>query len=56
MSAGLSLREAADFLLAHDMRILLVVFGSDAYSLAGSLFDDVKSFVDDRYVDEASAC
>lgn len=44
-----------DFLLSHDMRILLVVFGSDAYSLAGSLFDDVKSFVDDRYVDEASA-
>ena len=41
-----------DFLLSHDMKILLVVFNSEAYSLAGSLFDDVKSFVDDNYVDE----
>ncbi len=43
-----------DFLLKHDMDILLVVFSAEAYSLAGSLFDDVRSFVDDNYVRERS--
>jgi O-acetyl-ADP-ribose deacetylase (regulator of RNase III) len=43
-----------EFLMSHDMSILLVVFGSEAYSLAGSLFNDVRSYVDDRYVEEAS--
>ena len=43
-----------DHLLYHDIRIILVVFSQKAYSLAGSLFDDVRSFVDDNYVQEKS--
>ena len=42
-----------DFLLTHDLRILLVVFGQDAFSTANRLFDDLRSYVDDRYVDAA---
>lgn len=47
-----AIRAFTDFLLENEMQILLVVFGSDAYSLAGSLFDGVRSYVDDRYVSE----
>ncbi len=52
---SVAIRSFTDFLMTHDMRILLVVFNRDAYSLAGSLFNDVRSYVDDRYVEERSA-
>ena len=42
------------FLMTHDMQIILVTFGGDATALAGNLFGDLKSYVDDRYVDEAT--
>ena len=42
-----------DFLLTHDLKILLVVFGEDAFSKAKGLFADLKSYVDDRYVNSA---
>ena len=44
-----------DFLLTHDLSIILVVFGRDAYSLARGLFGDLKSYVNDHYVGEAEA-
>ena len=39
-----------DFLLTHDMRILLVVFAQEPYTLARGLFGDLKTYIDDRYV------
>lgn len=39
-----------DYLLSHDIQIYLVLFNAEAFRLAGSLFDDLKSFVDDQYV------
>ena len=41
-----------DFLMEHDITIYLVLFGSEAFGLASSLFDDLKSYVDDHYVAE----
>ena len=41
-----------DFLMEHDMTILLVLFNGKAFSLASSLFSDLKSYIDDNYVAE----
>ena len=42
-----------EFLLTHDLRIILVVFGGDSYALARGLFGDLRSYIDDRYVGNA---
>ncbi len=41
-----------DFLPDHEMQIFLVLFSADAFDVAGSIFDDLKSFIDDNYVSE----
>ena len=41
-----------DFLLEHRMRIVLVLFNSEACEAAGAVFDDIRSFIDDNYVGE----
>ena len=42
-----------DFLQQHeqDMDVYLVVFDKKSFQLSGSLFDDVKSYLDEHYVD-----
>ncbi|MBR6259607.1 MAG: macro domain-containing protein, partial [Oscillospiraceae bacterium] len=40
-----------DFLLTHDMTVYLVLFNGEAFDLASSLFDDLKSYIDDNYVE-----
>ena len=47
---SVAIRAFTDFLLANDMQLVLVVFDDTAFSLAGSLFDGVKSYVDEHYV------
>ena len=42
-----------EFLLTHDLRIILVIFGRDSYTLARGLFGDLRSYIDDRYVGKA---
>lgn len=42
-----------DFLLTHDMRVILVMFERGTAALGGGLFSDLKSYIDDRYVDDA---
>ena len=54
LAMSVAIQAFTDFLMSHDMKIILAVFNKEAYSLAGSLFDDVKSFVDDNYVEERS--
>lgn len=41
------------FLLEHEMEIMLVVFGEEAYHVSGRIFDDVKSYIDEEYVNSA---
>jgi len=44
-----------DFLLNHEMQIYLVILDGEAFRLAGGLFDDLKSYLDDNYVEECGA-
>ena len=44
-----------DFLMDHEMLITLAVFGEDSYRISGKLFDNVQSFIDDDYVDQAES-
>lgn len=39
------------FLLRHEMEIILVVFGETAYRLSGQIFEDVRAYIDDSYVE-----
>ena len=40
------------FLADHDMQIFLVVFDQKSFKIFGSLFQDVQSFIDERYIEE----
>lgn len=46
-----------DFLQQHEceMDVYLVVFDKKSFQLSGSLFDDVKSYLDEHYVEERLA-
>ncbi len=50
LALATAVRAFTDFLLDHEMQIELVLFNARAFGLAGSLFDDLKSYVDDHYV------
>ncbi len=52
VALAVALRAFTDFLLEHELRIELVLYNKNAFGLAGSLFDGLKSYVDDNYVDE----
>jgi len=52
LALATAVRAFTDFLLDHRMQISLVLFNADAFGLAGSLFDDLKSYIDDHYVRE----
>lgn len=52
VALSVAIRAFTDFLLEHEMQICLVVFNADAFGMAGSLFDDLKSYIDDNYVSE----
>ena len=47
-----AIRAFTDFLMDHEMQIDLVLFNAKAFGLAESLFDDLKSYIDDNYVEE----
>lgn len=42
-----------NYLQYADMEIILVVFDRESFALTGNLFSDVKSFIDENYVDES---
>jgi len=52
VAMSVAIRAFTGFLLTHDLRITLVVFGEDSYALARGLFGDLKTYIDDRYVGE----
>ncbi len=54
LALSVAIRAFTDFLLEHEMQIFLVLFHARAFGIAGSIFDDLKSYVDDHYVRERS--
>lgn len=50
-----ALRVAVDvissFLVEHDMLVYIVVFDKSAFQISEKLFEDIASFIDDKYVD-----
>ena len=52
---SVAMQAFTDFLMTSEMMVYLVVFNSEAYSLSGGLFADVKSYIDENYVVEKSA-
>ncbi len=51
LALATAVRAFTDFLLGHEMQIYLVLFNAEAFGIARSLFDDLKSYVDDNYVE-----
>lgn len=49
---AIAIQAFTDFLMDHEMRIDLVLFNGKAFGIAGSIFDNVKSYIDDNYVKE----
>ncbi len=45
----------SEFLLEHEMQIYLVVFDQKAFRLSEKLFQDVSSYIDQNYVENAEA-
>ena len=52
LALSVAIRAFTDFLLDHDMQIYLVLFNGKAFGIARSIFDDLKSYIDDHYVSE----
>ncbi|MDD2301233.1 MAG: macro domain-containing protein [Bacillota bacterium] len=51
---GVAISAIGNFLLKHDMDVTLVVFDRAAYTLSDKLFRSIKTYVDDRYVEQRS--
>lgn len=54
LALSVAIRAFTDYLLDHEMQIYLVLFNAKAFGIAGSIFDDLKSYIDDNYVAERS--
>ena len=54
LALSVAIRAFTDFLFDHEMQIYLVLFNAKAFGIAGSIFDDLKSYIDDNYVAERS--
>ena len=52
LALSVAIRAFTDFLMDHEMQICLVLFNAKAFGIAGSVFDDLKSYIDDNYVAE----
>ena len=52
LALAVAIRAFTDFLLEHEMRIELVVFSGRAFGIAQTIFDDLKSYIDDNYASE----
>lgn len=51
LALSVAINTFTSFLLKHEITICLVLFNKEAFGLASSLFDDLKSYIDDHYVD-----
>lgn len=46
----IAIREISDFLLTHEMEVLLVVYDKESFEVSGRLFTDIKSYIDESEV------
>ncbi len=44
--------EITAFLLKEDMLVYIVIYDKSSYQISEKLFDDIASFIDDKYVDD----
>lgn len=42
------------FLAEHELRVILTVYGREAFDLSGKIFANVQSYIDEHYVEESS--
>ena len=52
LALSVAVNTFTDYLLEHEITIYLVLFNKEAFGLATSLFDDLKSYIDNHYVDQ----
>ncbi len=42
----------SDFLLENDMLVYIVIFDKNAFDIGKKLFSDIKTFIDDKYIEQ----
>ena len=47
-----AIQTITEFLFDHELMVYICVFDRDSYSFSQKLFNDIKSFIDDDYVEE----
>ncbi len=52
VALSVAIQAFTDYLMERETTIYLVLFGGKTFGLASSLFDDLKSYIDDHYVDQ----
>lgn len=52
LALQIATQEFSNFLVEHDMRITLAVFGDEAFELSEKLYYSVKSYIDAHYIEE----
>ena len=52
LAMPIAVEEISRFLMAHEMQVYLVVFGPSSLAVSKKLFDDVREYIDETYVDE----
>ena len=50
----IAVEQIRKFLLGNEMMVYLVIFDRKAYEIRDSLYSDIATYIDDRYVDEHS--
>lgn len=50
VALSVAIRAFTDYLIDHEMQIYFVLFNSAAFGLAGSIFADLESYIDENYV------
>ena len=47
-----AIQTITEFLFDHELNVYICVYDRDSYSFSRKLFNDIKAFVDDKYVEE----
>jgi len=55
LALQIAMSELQEFAMHHKMQIYLVIFDADSFELTGQIFDDIKAYIDDNYVDATHA-
>ncbi len=50
----IAIEQIHDFLLKYEMRVYLVVFEKESYVLSEKLYQSIKSYIDENYIQEKS--